>query len=280
MTCNPGMGMGTDGAPFGGVGPASNMERMNCCLEGFRTVDLKRLEALKLMRRYDRKFVFHRDQLITVWSLLRQNYQVLEIADNKIFTYDNLYYDTADHLFYTQHHNKKMNRYKVRCRKYIDTEQSFFEIKFKDNKKKTHKSRFLMGNEAAPCELTEKSRDFIRTIVSANGGACVQKGIIPSLRIGFTRVTFADFVRKERLTFDTNLTYTDMRSNSRKIGNLVIAELKSENPSAGSPFYQCLKDMQITPTGFSKYCIGIALMERGIKYNRFKGRLSKIENLA
>jgi hypothetical protein len=279
MTVNQDTGMYGGASPFARVAPVDCMERMNRCLEGFRTVDLKHLEALKLMRRYDRKFVFHRDQLITVWSFLRQNYQVLEIAENKIFTYDNLYYDTTDLFFYHQHHNKKMNRYKVRCRKYIDTDQCFFEIKFKNNKKKTIKSRFLMADGASAGELTDKSRDFIHTIVSANGGTCFRKGIGPSLRIGFNRVTFADFVQKERLTFDTNLTYTDMGCNRREIGNLVIAELKSENPSGSSPFSQCLRDLRITSSGFSKYCIGIALMERGVKYNRFKGRLAKVENL-
>jgi len=277
MAGKPGVGIGVGGEIFRNVDPVRDMER--CYLTGFQTIDLKRLEAIKLMRRYDRKFIFHRDCLITVWSFLRQNYQILEIADNNIFTYDNLYYDTDDHLFYNQHHNQRMNRYKLRCRKYIDTEKCYFEIKFKDNKQKTIKNRFLLGNDTLGSVLPERSREFAQATVLANGGKFIDKGIIPSLRIRFNRVTFADLVHKERLTFDMNLTYTDMRCNRRKIPNLIISELKSENPSTSSPFFQYLKKIGITPSGFSKYCIGIALMEKDIKYNRFKGKLSKLENL-
>jgi hypothetical protein len=279
MTGKSGVGIGADGEPLGNVNSVRYMEQMKCYLTGFRTIDLKCMEAIKLMRRYDRKFIFHRDRLLTVLSFLKQNHQVLEIADNNIFTYDNLYYDTDDHFFYNQHHNKRMNRYKLRCRKYIDTDQCFFEIKFKDNKKKTIKNRFMLGNDISGNELPERSREFVYTTVLANGGKFIDKGIIPSLRIRFNRVTFADLVHKERLTFDMNLTYTDMRCNSKRIGNLIIAELKSENPSTSSPFFQYLKNIRIAPTGFSKYCMGIAFMEKDIKYNRFKGKLSKLENL-
>jgi hypothetical protein len=272
-------GIGADGGPFREADSVRAVEQMKGSLAGFRSIDLNRLDAIKLMRRYDKKFLFHRDLLTTVWSYLRQNYQVLEIGGGSIFSYDNLYYDTDGHLFYHQHHNQRMNRYKLRCRRYLDSGQCFFEVKFKDNRKKTTKNRFLLGSGVFGSELPQGSREFARAAVRAQGGACVDQRVVPSLRIRFNRVTFADLARKERLTFDVNLTYTDPRCVSRRIGNLIVAELKSENPSTGSPFFHYLKGLSIAPSGFSKYCMGIALMGKDVKRNRFKRRLSMLENL-
>ena len=49
------------------------------------------------------------------------------------------------------HHNGKLNRYKIRFRDYINTKNSFLEVKFKTNKGETIKSRQ---------EIMYKSREF------------------------------------------------------------------------------------------------------------------------
>jgi len=254
------------------------MDHIEQYLADFQTIDLDGLNEIKLMKRYDEKFIFNGDKLKSVFDYLQKEYRILEIARNRAFKYENLYYDTADHFFYSQHHNRKLNRYKLRCRKYIETNQCFFEIKFKNNKKKTIKTRLLLENSDIGNELSEESKKFARRSVLINNGDIIDL-VNPSLWISFNRITFGNLIKKERLTFDVNLTYTDKQMNSKKINNLVIAELKSENLSMNSPFFQYLKGMQIFPSRFSKYCMGIAMMEKDIKYNRFKGKLLKLKNL-
>lgn len=254
------------------------MDQIGQCLAEFQAIDLDELNAIKLMKRYDRKFIFHKDKLKSVFDYLLSEYKVLEIGANRFFRYENLYYDTADRFFYSQHHNRKLNRYKLRCRKYIETDQCFFEIKFKNNKKKTIKTRLLLGGRDISDELTEESKEFARKSVLINNCNIVDM-VNPSLWIRFDRITFGNFINKERLTFDVNLTYTDKRLNSMKINNLVIAELKSEKISMNSLFFQYLKSIKIFPSRFSKYCMGIAIMEKDTKYNRFKRKLLRLENL-
>ncbi len=254
------------------------MDHIASYLAGFRTIDLENLNQIKLMKRYDQKFTFHKDQLPMVFDYLSRNHQVLELGDHRVFTYDNLYFDTHDRLFYRQHHDRRVNRYKLRCRKYLETGQCFFEIKFKNNKKKTIKTRLLLGDANISDELSEESKTFARNAGSMLGGTIVDT-VDPSLWIRFNRITFANLASQERLTFDMNLTYTDMRSNSQKIDNLIIAELKSEGASMNSPFSQYLKDIKIFPSKFSKYCMGLAIMEEDIKQNRFKKKILKLKNL-
>lgn len=254
------------------------MDQIGQYLNGFQAIDLDELNAIKLMKRYDRKFIFHKDKLKSVFDYLMDGYKVLEIGTNRAFKYENLYYDTEDRFFYSQHHNRKLNRYKLRCRKYIETNQCFFEIKFKNNKKKTIKTRLLLEDSDISDELNQESKQFARKSVLIDNGNIVDM-ISPSLWIRFNRITFGNLLNKERLTFDVNLTYTDEQLNSKKIGNLVIAELKSEKISMNSPFFQYLKSIKIFPSRFSKYCMGIAIMEKDIKHNRFKRKLLKLENL-
>jgi hypothetical protein len=252
------------------------MNQIEKDLKGFQEITLDGLDTIKLMKRYDTKFVFHSDKLTSVFNYLCKEYQILEINKKRIFRYENLYYDTDNYFFYHQHHNQRLNRYKVRCRKYIETDQCYFEIKFKNNKKKTIKNRILLNESNINNELSKESKEFANKSILINNGGIVDK-IKPSLWIGFSRITLANLINKERLTFDIGLTYTNKNLDSRKIDNLIIAELKSENLSINSPFFQYLKKNKISPTTFSKYCMGIAISEKNIKSNRFKKDLLKLE---
>jgi hypothetical protein len=254
------------------------MNQIQNLLYGFKTIDLDKLNTVKLMKRYDTKFVFHRDMLTSVFDYLIKDYQLLQIDNDRTFRYENIYYDTDDFFFYHQHHNQKLNRYKLRLRKYIESNQCYFEIKFKNNKKKTIKSRILLTDNNINNELHEESKGFIRKTVIINKGDIVDR-LKPSLGISFNRITFANLVNKERLTFDLNLTYDNKVSHPQKINNLIIAELKSERISFNSPYFQYLKTLKISPGKFSKYCMGISLTERNIRCNRFKNSLLKLKKI-
>jgi len=253
------------------------MNRIEKHLADFKKINLDNLDSIKLMKRYDTKYIFHRDKLISIFDFLYKDYQVLEIDRNMTFKYDNLYYDTDDHFFYHQHHNKRLNRYKLRCRRYNESNKCYFEIKFKNNKNKTIKTRILLDDKQINNELSNESKDFARKSILINNGNIVDK-VEPALWISFNRITFANLINKERLTFDINLTYIDKTSNSQKINNLIIAELKSDKMTINSPFSQYLKEINITPSNFSKYCMGIAMTEKNIKCNRFKNKLLRLKN--
>lgn len=254
------------------------MQQIQKYLEDFRKISLDKIDSIKLMKRHDMKYVFHKDKLQSIFNYLYNDYQVLEIERNITFRYDNLYYDTDDYFFYYQHHNQKLNRYKLRCRRYNETKNCYFEIKFKTNKSKTIKTRILLNNKEINNELPKEAKEFARKTIAVNNGKIIDR-VSPALWVGFNRITFANLINKERLTFDMNLTYTDKTSNTNKINNLIIAELKSDKISINSPFSKFLKGLNISPSNFSKYSMGIAITEKDIKSNRFKEKLKKLKTL-
>ena len=62
------------------------------------------------------------------------HYKCVEIENKRVSQYQTLYYDTKDMKLYNEHHNGHLNRYKIRHRTYVDSNLSFLEVKFKNNK--------------------------------------------------------------------------------------------------------------------------------------------------
>ena len=96
---------------------------LNNFLFGFSKIDLGRLNAIGLMKRFDTKFIFHTDKLPVVLERLYPDYAALEINNKRLLQYQNLYFDTPDYFFYHQHHNRKSNWWRERSAKAGCTQQ-------------------------------------------------------------------------------------------------------------------------------------------------------------
>ena len=62
------------------------------------------------------------------------------------------------------------------------------------------------------------------------------------------------------------------------MGPLVIIEVKRDGQTY-SPVLDMLKQLRIHQSGFSKYCIGMALTNSKLKRNRFNERLRFVKKL-
>lgn len=190
--------------------------------------------------------------------------------ENRMMTYVSLYFDTEDKKFYNDHHNGKINRTKVRMRKYVESDSCFLEIKQKDGKGKTTKSRIQIKDFET--NLSKNSIDFIFKTTSE------KLELKPIIWNKFNRITLVNTIAKERITIDLNLCYK-MNTYKKDYSNLVIIEVKQERFNRTSPIVKTLKNNFINPYSISKYCIGMTHIYPQLKYNRFKRKLIKINNL-
>ena len=196
--------------------------------------------------------------------------RVVEIKSNRITTYSSLYFDTPEHKFYKDHHNGKNNRTKIRIRKYVESDICFLEIKQKDGKGNTTKTRTSIPDFEP--NLLEKSLEFIQHATQETFE------LKPIIWNQFNRVTLVNKTAKERLTIDVNLSFKK-NGTLKTYDNLVIIELKQERFNRSSPIVQQLKSKQINPYSISKYCIGMIGIYNELKYNRFKEKLLKINKI-
>ena len=249
---------------------------INESLNLFQSHGLHDLDAANLMNRVDSKFILPISFLPDLLVQLNEHYSVLEINNKRISTYHNQYFDTPQMALYQDHHNGKLNRYKVRRRRYVDTNTSFLEVKLKNNKKRTIKSRIKLTGQSAEYA---RCATFIDEQMQINVGNMNLTHLDISQQGGYKRIALANEAQAERLTLDFDLWYQDRRGNNKvKLPGFFIAELKQNKKSKRSPFYQLMSANHIFPTSFSKYCIGCALLYKSsIKSNRFKSILSRIE---
>ncbi len=236
----------------------------------FSKVSLLEIEMFSLLKRYDSKFLLTMSQFYFILQQINSEYSIL-FTNNSFYTdYSTLYFDTVHYHFYHQHHNQKNNRYKVRFREYLNSNLSFLEIKQKSKNGLSTKKR-LSGTFDGQ-EFTDVQSNFIQQNISEISS----KNLSPVLENQFSRITLVSKVSKERLTFDLNLSFIGFQQ-SIKSSELVVAELKQENKNTNSLFLETLKKQGIRAENFSKYCIGLALLNNSIKKNNFKSTLQKIQ---
>jgi hypothetical protein len=223
------------------------------------------MDNVKLLSRTDKKFMLTLKQLESWLMEIKSNYRVLEINDVRINAYKSYYFDTPDFELYKAHHNKKLNRLKIRFRSYLESGIHFLEVKLKTNKGRTIKKRI---DVATPGIITPNEENFISQFYKSS------KSLINSLNIDYHRITLVNKEAPERVTVDLNLTFVD-GAVSRTLENIAIVEIKQDNLPVATKAESVLKSMRIKEGFISKYCLGMALL-KPVKQNLFKPKIRKI----
>jgi hypothetical protein len=239
-------------------------------LSTYDTISLQEMDAVKLMNRVDTKYMFHIDQLPGILNDLQPDFRVLEINKIRLNRYETLYFDTDGHKLYLDHHNGRMNRFKIRKRRYLESGMSFFEIKCKNNKGRTQKER--IRQKESPESISGKSAALLKQVTSLS-----PEMIKPSLWILFSRITLVNKLLTLRLTIDVGLHYR-LGQKQKSYPDLVIAELKQDF-TAKSPFNEIMHKYHILDSSISKYCLGIISLNDDIKHNNFKSKLLRLKKL-
>lgn len=239
-------------------------------LAQFSGVSLCEGAAVPLMNRVDTKYLIPRHQLNEIMVGLKPHYNILELQHKRIFRYDTLYFDTPARLFYHQHLRGKLSRYKIRTRRYVDTDTDFFEIKHKNNKHRTIKNRIQIPDMGE--YLCRDSRQFLSQHLPH-----FQLPLEPTLWVYYHRFTLINKHLDERLTFDINVWFR-WQQQSIAYPHMVVAELKQDFPFY-SPFVELMKQVEIRAGGISKYCLGMSSLEPALRNNAFKPTISKINHL-
>lgn len=244
------------------------MEELNHILNEFTSITLKEMDSVKLMDRTDTKFIFKYDQLPELLNQLKHDYSILEINENRISRYESLYFDTKDFDLYHSHHRGKPSRFKVRFRKYVESELHYFEVKFKNNKGRTIKDR--VKQKQIDGFIKEKAEELLvdKTPLTTNN-------LEAKIWVNYSRITFVNKLSPERVTIDLNLTFKN-NEQSKTIDNLVIAEVKQDK-AIKSAFINLMKKYHIRQGAISKYCYGVISLFEKIKHNNFKPKLILIK---
>lgn len=249
---------------------STNVSTTTDILARFQPISLAEMDGVKLQDRVDTKYVFGEERLPDVLGEMLDHYRLLEVGGVRGTKYRSLYFDTGALKHYNDHHNKRTFRSKVRFREYVGSDLVFLEVKRKTGRGRTDKKR--MRVETIPDILSPEQQAYIAK------ASRMDSPVVATLWNHFTRYTFVNKHRPERLTVDLDLRYSDP-AGERELGGIVIAELKQDRADRTSAFVKIMRKDRIQASGMSKYCVGMLLMEKNVKHNAFKEVLLRLERI-
>lgn len=241
----------------------------------FAPITLERLNAkAEMMARIDNKYVVQQDQLLALVPQFSEAFDILDIKQQRAFTYDTRYFDDAARSAYFEHHQGKRRGFKVRVRNYVDAGLCFLEVKVKGKRGMTEKYRMPYDlNDLAG--LTEDASEFAKDTYSRQYDKAFGYRLRHSLDVRYQRMTLVARSGGERMTIDTDLRFqSDDHSYATGTG-VFIVETKSANGRGLAD--RLLRTQGERPTRrCSKYCIGMAATGQVARYNRFLPTLRKL----
>ena len=243
-------------------------------LNRYAPISLDEMDCVRLMDRIDTKYIFSAACLNDLLNIVPSNYKVFKINGQYNLPYKTIYLDTHDHLFYQQQMRGKLNIHKVRFRVYESTDTSFLEIKFKSNKSRTIKLR--INCDLVDYCINNEAFDFISKNVD-----CDAYSLKPAMISRFDRITLVRLETKERITIDSNISFSSIDETQKvSLPFLAIVESKHDDYSNRSSFVRSLKNLHLQPMGFSKYCVGSAMLYNLPRQNILKSKFYVLQKIA
>lgn len=251
------------------------MNRLAPILQRMIPISLEEMHTVKLMNRIDSKYLLNKEQLELLMQHAEPHFLVQTIDKQQLAPYKTLYFDTDDIAMYTMHHNRKLNRQKLRTRCYRSSQTTFCEIKNKLNTGRTKKLRVPIRPDQYDRIFEDPAVvGFIRQHLSFDIAS-----LLPHLENEFTRITLVNKEKTERVTIDGDIHFVNHHTGlNADISELVIIEVKQDGHQA-SPFKKLLQELNIKPKRVSKYCLGTLLTNPQAKHNRFKAKIRYINKL-
>ena len=249
-------------------------------LTNFWTINLSNLNnRASYLKRKEKKYLLNSNEVFSVIKDLKKDFKILEIKWQKIFSYDNIYMDSSDYLFYNDHQNKKNSRTKIRTRYYLDSNTAFFEYK--------HKLDWILNKyryEFPSKEhwfMTKWKKRFFEWVWQSIYNWKEAPKITPSINTIYKRITMVSKDFSERLTIDFDINIINLRDKKAKkinLKNLVIIESKSLKKETKSS--EIMKKFNIElMKSCSKYSIWVIYSGIAKKYDTFEKTCKKIKKI-
>lgn len=222
-----------------------------------------------LMSRVDRKYLVPLHEVQRQIDGLDSDSRVLEISGRREFSYDSVYFDTADHLSYRLTAQRRRRRFKLRTRCYLDTDAAFLEVKTKSGRGATVKERVPYGL-ADRARITEIGRDHVVRVLGEQGyGPALVDALAPALVSRYQRTTLL-LPDGSRATIDCRLQWVNERVDG--LGAIELPDhaiIESKSTGGPSQLDRALWRTGYRPSGISKFGTGTAALHPELPGNKW-----------
>lgn len=220
-------------------------------------------EEFNLQIRTDRKYLVSNKQFTEILLQTPADFSVVSDSGRLISQYESVYFDTPDLQLHKLAAVGRRRRFKLRTRTYVESKISFLELKIRNSRSQTKKTRLEI-----PFDSRFSNPDAHQIWIEselANHDASVPNAFGASLAVNFQRSTMVSLTEASRITIDSLLEFNSISAfNSPE---WLIVETKS----AGQPSQldRQLWKAGIRPSKVSKYGVGIALLHAATHRNKW-----------
>ena len=252
-------------------------------LAGLDGIDLAELtERASLLTRVDRKYVLPRSALDAVLADLDPAVRVLDINGVRASAYESVYFDTPGLTSFLMAAQPRRRRFKIRTRTYVDSAQSYLEVKTRGGRGMTVKDRLPYGLDECST-LTAEGRRYADSVLDDAGitGAAGQL-LTPTLTTRYLRTTLFLPESSSRATIDTGLSWSAVplrnapeRSplwagdSQLRLDRPQLAIVETKSGSRASAVDRILWAHGHRPATISKYGTGMAALWGHLPANRW-----------
>lgn len=220
-----------------------------------------------LQTRVDRKYVVPLALLNEVLDGVDDDARVVEIDGVRGLGYQSVYFDTHDLRSYWLAEHSRRRRFKIRTRTYLDSSQSYLEVKTRGARRNTVKDRVPYRTEDVRV-LTDDGRGYVQAVFTETGVAGVDPAaLIPVLTTHYTRTTLFLPSSGSRATIDTGLAWE--LDGGRRLDRPEIAIVETKSGQRASAVDRMLWSRGHRPAVISKYGTGMAALAPELPANKW-----------
>jgi hypothetical protein len=220
-----------------------------------------------LQTRVDRKYVVPLHALDVVLAGVEDDARVVEIDGVRGLGYQSVYFDTPDLRSYWLAAHGRRRRFKIRTRTYLESVQSYLEVKTRGGRSSTVKDRVPYRTEDVRV-LTEEGCAYVQSVFTETGVPGVDPlTLVPVLTTHYTRTTLFLPSSGSRATIDTGLGWELERG--KRLERPEIAILETKSGQRASAVDRMLWSHGHRPAVISKYGTGMAALAPELAANKW-----------
>jgi hypothetical protein len=242
---------------------------VSAAVSGMGIASASLLNNRALLTRRDWKFIMPVSEVADYIEGLRDTHAVLLAEGKSLARYRTQYFDTPDLLYFHDHRRGRRRRQKVRVRHYLDREISMLEVKSRVRSGRTVKQRLTRPWQSE--EIDASGSDFI-------GGHTANYEHQPTVRSIFRRLSLLGLETQERLTIDLGIRL-ELNEAFFKFHNVAILEVKGRDIQSASAALSRAKHIGLRQGSFSKYCVGMSLLDKDLRSNVFRPILRTLNRM-
>ena len=230
-----------------------------------------------LLTRVDRKYLVPAAILPDLLDQVRDAALALEIERHRRFGYRTVYFDTPEADSYLAATRRRRRRHKVRTRIYLDTGDCYLEVKTKDGRGRTVKTRIPYPLQDAD-RLSAEAHSFLIAELAplvADPADEVAR-LAPTISTHYQRATLFLPADRARVTIDTDLVASARTGSVLRVEDRAIVETKSG--ASASAMDRLLWRSGSRPLKVSKFASCLAALDPELPATKWRPALRRIES--